>query len=1246
MYESRTSLGLFSLLLLLGPGCPNDITGPSGDTETGGASTSTGGSGADTTGSSADNTSGVDSTAGSDSTGEPPAPPTASTVNCASEYTALSGLTVFETSAAVNTSELCSDLLSFGPPSEFLEDSFSILVRHPTPWPSEGQRPWVLLQHGNFSQSADEYEHIINPLVERGFVVFAPDVADANRQLREDQVLCSLRWATTVFADASRLGSCFGMIGHSSGGRGVADAARTLATSNDPLASGLAGIVAIAPATPTDYTDIFAEQHPPLLVLVGTHDEDTDLAGSGFYEVIANEGGLDKPSPLAGSQAGRVGEKVFIEAFDVSHNAFGGKSNLLNQPSAVLDESTMNAKGHAIAAAYIPAFFDWQLFGDPTDRVIFTDNEFPAGFGLETAAWWNYLPQWNTVDPLIFTSYQMGDRRGLGMQRLPVATMENNAALPFKYPGVAESISPSGPITVQPGTENLLVMSNGTGLRATDLNEALRVDWSSGPGSLRFENFDLPQGFTPDHLSLRVGNIFDGWSAGAPDCTAVSTEQPLSMDLRLRDSNGAVVSTRFDDIVVQDHMDNDVGGCDETQSLYTLRVPISCMALESGTAFAPNLIDSIDLRFGADSGALEGSVLLDSVELTSSPEEPPVPSCAHLSTPPPPLAPSYLCVDYTPGDYIDFTSNASPPAGASLGTMTVDSILVRHVAGRPDVVSGCDSARYELDTVSVDQDGDGTVDISHDVRSLQSVDTNDLVAHLGLEANDAAITINEPGKPLSNAVELYDYGSFVAAYRRFAALPDLEVRLLREQPGGIHQPVLLDAYVQPDTFGVDPPQPPSSPSTYSLPSGATYVSNSTDLVSALALPTGQDIIVADGDYTWTGPVVVAGPHRVWSENLLGATIQFGLTYAGNADRTGGLELHGLEFLVDNANMAPAGGGSTHILYTWGQGGEDLLVEDCTFDGDLVIGDAIGAFAPNGLVVRRTEISNFWGYGLVAKQGAAGTVLTSEPLLEDLQIRSVFGATPGSSNGAWENGLLLGNNGTIRRADIRDVGWSAIQLYNDATGVIIEDVFIDFAGPGVWGAAYTEARGAGIWLAQSHDVEIDRVRIESHVFLGINVHWDMGNPDPFLNTTPPRNHNITISDLYSRAYKIGVHLDLGVEDAIIRASRFEHAWMAGILDNNRFEDDWGWHPCPGGEEVCLPSPNRTENIDCYLQDEADCVAHHHNGGSTATPPPNWPSHPDNYLQPGGQWNRNDAAYPTEPTGGGSGSGGQVDSSTSG
>lgn len=765
----------------------------------------------------------------------------------------------------------------------------------------------------------------------------------------------------------------------------------------------------------------------------------------------------------------------------------------------------------------------------------------------------------------------------------------------------------------------------------------------------------LEQGDSPPtHLSVRAHNVFSDWAILEPTCQSVLTEEPLAIGLYLESDNGTVVGATVDDIVVQDH---GWGGtspqvaslpCERAQTLYTIRVPIACMDPVDGLdPFDPEAIQSAELRFG-ETGPAVGSMVVDSIELTYSPEDDvgtPLPPgyCDDIDAPVP-LSTSYACLDYDPADYVDFTAATSPGPGDAFGEATFSAGLGHFIAGRPGVLADCDDARYELTTVSADSDSDGTADDTFDVRNLETVSSTDLVALLGLQDGDAAVTLNEPGKPDTNGIELYDFTSFVEAYRRFGALQDIEVRLLREQSGGLHTPVLLDAYVPPGLSGIEPPQLPVGPTTYTLPSGATTVSSTAALVAELALPNGHDIIVTDGDYTWTGPVVVAGPHRIWSENLLGATLHFGMTYAGNPDRIGGLELHGLDFQLDDASMAPFGVGATHILFTWGQGGEDVLIEDCAFDGDLVIGDAIGAYAPNGLVVRRSTISNFWSYGILAKQGGLGTVLTSEPLLEDLQIQSIFGANPGSTNGARENGILLGNNGTIQRVDIRDVGWSAIQLYNDATGVSISDVFVDYAGPGVWDPTYSSARGAGLWLSQSHDVTIERVRIESHVFLGINVHWDNGNPDPFLNTTPPRNHNITISDLYSRAYKIGVHFDLGVEDAVVRSSRFEHAWMAGVLDNNEFEDDWNWHPCPGGEPVCIASPNRAESIDCYLQDEADCIAHHHNGGATSPPPTGWPAHPDDYVHPGGQLNRDNAALPGPGSSGGGT--GQVDSSTSG
>lgn len=1179
------------------------------------------------------------------STGEPPDPPEppAMTLDCSNEYgeLSLSGQDIEAEPETVDFGATC------GLPGG--QQVYEILVWRPRDpgaapaedgWPepinaagSPIGLPWVLLQHGN-GQIAGGYDHIVDPLVAQGFVVFAINdgsVGDPVTPTRVARMRCALDWITEQYADRDHLGACYGLIGHSNGGAGALELGRALASDNDPLAQNLGAVVAITPfeiePSPTDFD---AEDNYPLLVVMGSHDEDEELGGYNAYEIIGDEGRLNRASNAAGSQAGRVGEKVLVEAFSVTHNSWGGTYDVGNP---IFPEEE---KGEAIAAAYVPAFLEWQLLGDASARPRFADNQIPPG--LDSATWWSNSPQWDG-DPLINTAYQMGDRRGIGIERLPVATFEGDDEF-FPYPGVAGEPAPS------PDLDEVLfdrqdALYGASGLISTSENRAMRVDWSE-EGSVTLD-FGAPEfSNSPTHVSLRVHNVFDGWVSGPPDCDPEPSEAPLTFGLQMLDEAGTIGSATIE-AIVQDYSEApELSGpstCDASQTLYTARVPIECMDTNSGVPLQADNIQSVQLRFGGASGSASGEVVVDSIELSYSPEDVPV-SCAEVPLAPPPLSLlDYMCLDYDPDGYVGFTSSSGP--GETIGEVVVDEKLTRYISARPSVVTECDDARYELDTVSVDADSDGTPDASHDVRTLNGVDPTDLVALLGLEESDGAVTLNEPGKPAENAVELYDYGSFLAAYSRFSGLENLEVRFLREGASGLHEPVMIEA----DVPGrVRAPQPPATPSPFTLPSGATVVSSSADLVNALALPTGQDIIVADGDYTWTGPVTVAGPHRIWAQTLHGATIHFGLTYAGNADRTGGLELHGLAFELDDATMAPAGVGSTHILFTWGQGGEDVLVEDCTFDGDLTIGDAIGAFAPSGLTVRRSEFSNFWGYGVVAKQGAPGTVLASEPLLEDLTISSVFGANPGSSNGAWENGLLLGNNGTIRRVDIRDVGWSGIQLYNDATGVSIEDVYIDYAGPGVWGSTYTQARGAGIWLAQSHDVQIARVRIESHVFLGINVHWDQGNSDPFLNTTPPRNHNITISDLYSRAYKIGVHLDLGVEDTVIRSSRFEHAWMAGILDNNQFEDDWGWHPCPGGEEVCLESPNRSEGVDCYLQDGVDCVAHHHNGGANATPPTGWPSHPSDYVQPGGLWNRNGAAYPSSSSGGGS-TGGQADSSTS-
>ena len=755
----------------------------------------------------------------------------------------------------------------------------------------------------------------------------------------------------------------------------------------------------------------------------------------------------------------------------------------------------------------------------------------------------------------------------------------------------------------------------------------LRVDWDRAQGEVGGVSWAFPAPpFDPTHLALSLIRLPDDCSSGS---------QPLAVDVYLEDDDGDVARAQAQNFSIESaSWPGNPSSC-SNEERYSVLVPLSCFE-ESAGVLDPAIMTGLQLRFGDGNSTASGAVLVDSVALVRPASASSALSCSDLG-PLPRVLGSYSCSDYALDAFASYVPTVSPGSGDPVGELTLDGALGRFLAARPNAIAECDGTEYRPDTAA-----------GFDVRSLRQVQPGSLFELLGLQDGDAAVTVNEPGKPASNAVELYDEESFLVAIRRFGALEDLDVSFLREDSGVGYRPVTLGATIPADLAGVSGPERPAPPATYTLPGTATTVSTSAALVTELASPVGHDIILVDGAYDWTGPVTAAGPHRLWSQSLHGAVVSFGLTYAGNADRTGGLELHGLSFELDDASMAPFGVGTSHVLYTWGQGGEDVLVEDCAFGGDLAIGNGIGAYAPNGLVVRRSTFDSFWANAVFAKQGAAGTVLSSEPLLEDLSIHSVFDVTPGSSGGARENGILLGNNATVQRVDIRDVGWSGIQLYNDATGVSIRDAFVDYAGPGVWASTYTDPRGAGLWLSESHDVTIERVRVESHSFMGVNLVWDGGSGNPFTNTTPPRNHHVLISDLYSRAYKIGVHMDFGVEDCSVRSSRFEHAWMAGVLDNNRFEDDWGWYSCAGGEEVCVDTTNRVDNIDCYLEDGADCVGYHHHGGASSTPPPNWATHPDGYLQPGGLWNRDDAASSASSSGGGGGgaSTGSVDSSTSG
>src|SRR5690606_34482842 len=117
-------------------------------------------------------------------------------------------------------------------------------------------------------------------------------------------------------------------------------------------------------------------------------------------------------------------------------------------------------------------------------------------------------------------------------------------------------------------------------------------------------------------------------------------------------------------------------------------------------------------------------------------------------------------------------------------------------------------------------------------------------------------------------------------------------------------------------------------------------------------------------------------------------------------------------------------------------------------------------------------------------------------------------------------------------------------------------------------------GAGIYFEMCKNVRAKRLRLGPHMRVGINVEWDHGNLNPYLNINPPRNSYISLSHVISEAYTVGLHIDRGGSNVSINKAAFLKSWMAGILDNNQFTDDYNKWPCPKGfdQSPCINTTN--------------------------------------------------------------------------
>lgn len=335
------------------------------------------------------------------------------------------------------------------------------------------------------------------------------------------------------------------------------------------------------------------------------------------------------------------------------------------------------------------------------------------------------------------------------------------------------------------------------------------------------------------------------------------------------------------------------------------------------------------------------------------------------------------------------------------------------------------------------------------------------------------------------------------------------------------------------------PAPPASPSSYALPPGATVVSTSSQLASALAAGTA-DIVLADGTYASSEPFTDAAGSRLYAQHLGKAVLTAGLVVGGNAG-SGGAVVQGLAFDVASSSLTLQGGEVT----TWGAGGASLHVLDCAFQGNKVVPMGLYAYNPSGLVAQRLTFANFTDEAVRASDNATtsyGGSTATIASISDVSVDGVTRSTPGSSNGTAEAGLWIGEPvvGGVHRIKIRNVSWSGIETVNNAWNTAFTDLDIDMSGP-------NQYVGVGVYMEHfSWYDTFSSFRIVG-ASLGFKAEWD----DPAWGGVAA-GHHVTIENGLVDAtgwshggHTAGVFLDEGTEATTITGVTFANQSFAAI-----------------------------------------------------------------------------------------------------
>jgi chitodextrinase len=348
--------------------------------------------------------------------------------------------------------------------------------------------------------------------------------------------------------------------------------------------------------------------------------------------------------------------------------------------------------------------------------------------------------------------------------------------------------------------------------------------------------------------------------------------------------------------------------------------------------------------------------------------------------------------------------------------------------------------------------------------------------------------------------------------------------------------------------------PPTPPSAYPLPLQYTLVASSSQLANLLGNSIAENLVlVSGGSFGQTSPFAVNAADKLYAQSLLGAFVTSGLSVGGSFP--GGFEVHGVAFNVSGNSRTD----TNSIVYTWGSGGQNTRIEDSSFEGNLAVNNGVNTGQAQGVTLHRLRFNGFLHNGVYAEDNDPSS-LAQLGAITDLQIGNVRANPPGSTNGADEYGIQIGNRASAptERIAVDHVHWGGFWTGSAANGNVLRDLRAT-------NIERTASEGStGLYMERySRNVTIERFDF-SGSRMGVICEWDGGTPGNAAC------HGDVIQDGTISSRVAGVYLDIGTERTTVRRLSFIGQNCADIVDDhgtgNSYSDNNYSQLAPGAVPV--------------------------------------------------------------------------------